>query len=60
MSSKLRQIAVDEKTYFALKRLGETGDSFNDVIRRILNKLKELQPVQEDGGTVQQHYDNSK
>lgn len=40
MSSKLRQIAIDEGNYQALKELGLAGDSFNDVISKILKKLK--------------------
>ena len=40
MSSKLRQIAIDEGNYQALKELGLAGDSFNDVISEILKKLK--------------------
>jgi predicted CopG family antitoxin len=43
MSSKtLKQIAVDERNYFALKNLGKAGDSFNDVITDLL-KTKEFQ-----------------
>jgi predicted CopG family antitoxin len=41
-STKLRQIIVDETNYRALKDLGKAGDSFNDVIKRLLeNKPKE-------------------
>ena len=40
MSSKLRQIAIDEGNYQALKEFGLAGDSFNDVISKILKKLK--------------------
>ena len=37
MSSKtLKQIAVDERNYLALKNLGKAGDSFNDVITNLL------------------------
>jgi predicted CopG family antitoxin len=32
----LRHITVDERNYLTLKRLGSTGDSFNDVISRLL------------------------
>jgi predicted CopG family antitoxin len=39
MSNKqLINIAVSQKNYLALKRLGEAGDSFNDVISEILKK----------------------
>jgi predicted CopG family antitoxin len=40
MSSKLRQIAVDEGNYRTLKKLGQAGDSFNDVITEVLKKMK--------------------
>ena len=37
MSSKtLKQIAVSEENYQKLKDLGKAGDSFNDVITKIL------------------------
>lgn len=38
-TSKLRQMAVSESNYFALKRLGKAGDSFNDVITEMLKKI---------------------
>ena len=37
-SKRLRQIVVDEKNYEALRMLGHTRDSFNDVITRILRE----------------------
>ena len=44
MSSKtLRMIAVSQENYLTLKRLGNAGDSFNDVISSVLNKVKILQ-----------------
>jgi predicted CopG family antitoxin len=39
-SAKLKQIAVNESNYKALKELGRAGDSFNDVITRVLKKVK--------------------
>jgi predicted CopG family antitoxin len=40
MSSKtLKQIAVSEENYHKLKKLGDAGDSFNDVIDTILEEL---------------------
>ncbi len=37
MSSKtLKQIAISEENYQKLKDLGKAGDSFNDVITKIL------------------------
>lgn len=32
----LKHITVDERNYLTLKRLGSAGDSFNDVISRLL------------------------
>jgi predicted CopG family antitoxin len=32
----LKHITVDEQNYLTLKRLGNAGDSFNDVISRLL------------------------
>lgn len=37
---KLKQIAVNESNYKALKELGHAGDSFNDVITQVLKKVK--------------------
>ena len=34
--TQLRRIVVSEHNYFALKKLGYAGDSFNDVISRLL------------------------
>jgi predicted CopG family antitoxin len=36
-------IAVSDENYLALKRLGMAGDSFNDVLTQILNKIKPQQ-----------------
>ena len=38
-----KHIIVTEKNYRELKGLGSAGDSFNDVITTILEKLKGLQ-----------------
>ena len=55
MSTKLRQIAVDESNYLALKQLGRAGDSFNDVIREVLNKVnKSLQTDLRVGSSADQ------
>jgi predicted CopG family antitoxin len=37
---KLITIAVSYENYERLKKLGETGDSFNDVISEVLKKLE--------------------
>ena len=37
-SIKLRQIVVSETNYNELKHLGQAGDSFNDVIAKVLKQ----------------------
>jgi predicted CopG family antitoxin len=49
MSEKLRQIAVSQANYLTLKRLGSTGDSFNDVLTEVLKKVKKQQNDAEVG-----------
>lgn len=44
-SLKLKHIAVNEKNYYALKQLGRTADSFNDVITELLKKLETPQSL---------------
>jgi predicted CopG family antitoxin len=34
--SKLTTIAVSKEVYAALKKLGQTGESFDTVLRRVL------------------------
>jgi predicted CopG family antitoxin len=41
--SNRRIISVSDANYLALKRLGMAGDSFNDVLTQILNKIKPQQ-----------------
>ena len=41
--TKLKKIAVHESVYQQLKQLGTAGDSFNDVIVRILSKQQQQQ-----------------
>jgi predicted CopG family antitoxin len=43
---KLRQIAITEENYFILKSYGKAGDSFNDVISKMLKTLKTQQTDQ--------------
>jgi predicted CopG family antitoxin len=35
-STTLKQIAISKRNYEALKKLGSAGDSFNDVISKLL------------------------
>jgi predicted CopG family antitoxin len=39
--TKLKRIAVHETVYQQLKQLGSAGDSFNDVLTRILSQREE-------------------
>lgn len=49
--TKLRYISVSEINFFRLKRLGNAGDSFNDVISELLEKHeKESDIYAEDTG----------
>jgi predicted CopG family antitoxin len=41
--NKLTTIAISKENYYILKRMGQTSDSFNDVLSRILKK----QPIEE-------------
>jgi predicted CopG family antitoxin len=45
----LKHITVDERNYLALKRLGSAGDSFNDVISRLLKKSTTREPEEKEG-----------
>lgn len=36
-NTHFKQILIDVDNYNALKELGKTGDSFNNVIRELLN-----------------------
>jgi predicted CopG family antitoxin len=36
--TRLKHIVIDEDNYRALKELGRTGDSFNDVLKKVLKK----------------------
>jgi predicted CopG family antitoxin len=56
---RLKRIVISEHNYFALKRLGYAGDSFNDVISKLLRiersyqemkKQQEEQHQQENSG----------
>ena len=42
MLSKYKNIVISETNYNILKRLGEAGESFNDVITDILNRTSRV------------------
>lgn len=46
--TKLKHITVNEEIYQKLKNLGKAGDSFNDVLIRILEK--KIQMLESDSG----------
>jgi predicted CopG family antitoxin len=35
-----KHIRISEENYMSLKKLGEAGDSFNDVITEMLKKIE--------------------
>jgi hypothetical protein len=45
---KLKHITVSESNYFALKQLGDAGDSFNDVVTEVLKKFSSVLQLQFD------------
>lgn len=47
MSSKFKNIVVSEANYNVLKNLGSTGESFNDVLTEVLNKVSKVSFVGE-------------
>ena len=45
----LKHVTIDEQNYLRLKRLGNAGDSFNDVISLLLKKANTLEPGEKKG-----------
>jgi hypothetical protein len=59
---KLKRIVVSECNYLALKMLGHAGDSFNDVISKLLRierSYKEMKKQQEEQQHPQENSDDS-
>lgn len=48
----LKHITVDEQNYLTLKRLGSAGDSFNDVVSRLLKKSTTQEPGEKEKSTA--------
>jgi predicted CopG family antitoxin len=52
--SRFKRIVISDRNYLALKRLGYTGDSFNDVISKLLriersyHEMKKKQQEQQE------------
>ena len=62
MRSKLKRIVISEHNYLALKMLGHAGDSFNDVISKLLRierSYKEMKKQQEEQQHPQENSDDS-
>ena len=63
-TSRLQRIVVSERNYLALKMLGHAGDSFNDVISKLLRierSYQEMKKKQQEERQQQQqeNSDNS-
>jgi predicted CopG family antitoxin len=43
--SRFKRIVISERNYLALKRLGYAGDSFNDVILKLLRIERSYQEM---------------
>jgi predicted CopG family antitoxin len=59
---RLKRIVISEHNYFALKTLGHAGDSFNDVISKLLRverSYREMKKQQEEQQHQQENSDNS-
>jgi predicted CopG family antitoxin len=39
-TTNLHHITVDDEVYEKLRQLGQTSDSFNDVLHRVLDNVK--------------------
>ena len=42
LKNKRHSISVNDKVYHDLKELGRTGDSYNTVIKRIIDNIKSV------------------
>jgi predicted CopG family antitoxin len=62
-TSRFKRIVISERNYLALKKLGYAGDSFNDVISKLIRIeriYQEMKKQQEEVGQQQQeNRDNS-
>jgi hypothetical protein len=60
--SRLKRIVISERNYLALKMLGYAGDSFNDVISKLLRierSYQEMKKKQHEEEQQQANSDNS-
>ena len=56
---RLKRIVVSEHNYLALKRLGQAGDSFNDVISKLLRIERNYQETRQQQEQQQQEKENN-
>lgn len=47
MKHNLKMISLSPENYNALKKLGGAGDSFNDVVTKVLKQIKDKQQNKE-------------
>jgi predicted CopG family antitoxin len=52
---RLKRIVVSERNYLALKMLGHAGDSFNDVISKLLRIGRSYQEMKKKQQEERQH-----
>ena len=55
---KLKRIVVSEHNYLALKKVGYAGDSFNDVVSRLLRVYRAYQENKKEQEEQQQQQEN--
>jgi predicted CopG family antitoxin len=59
MRSKLKRIVISEHNYLALKMLGHAGDSFNDVISKLLRIERSYQEMKKQQEEQQESADDN-
>jgi predicted CopG family antitoxin len=57
---KLKRIVISEHNYLALKRLGQAGDSFNDVVSKLLQVYRAYKEEKKQDEQQQQENDYEK
>ena len=60
-SPRFKRIVISERNYLALKKLGYAGDSFNDVISKLLRIKRSYQEMkkQQEEQQQQEYNENS-
>src|ERR671937_44364 len=57
--SRLKRIVISEHNYLALKRLGYAGDSFNDVVSKLLRIERSYQEMKKQQEEQENNDENS-